>query len=241
MGRKAKYTPDEKIWAVKEYLDGRMSAENIARALEMGKSGGCMVRRWARQYQLNGEAIFLSSEHNSSYSVQFKEEVCQAYLAGKGSYEDIAAQYGISSHSVVRRWVSKYTGSRNELKAYKPQPEVYMADRKKTTQEERVQIVQWYFEHGCSYKNTAAEFGCSYSQVRDWVIKFKDKGEDGLLDRRGKRKADDELSSEEKKDREIARLKAVNLHLQMENELLKKAEEAERRWLRDTAGSDRTR
>lgn len=241
MGRKAKYTPDEKIWAVKEYLEGRMSAVNIARTLGMGKRGDCKVRAWVKQYRLNGEAIFQPSEHNRSYSAQFKEEVCQACLTGKGSYEDIAARYGISSPEVVRQWIRKYTGSRNELKAYEPQPEVYMAGRKKTTQKERIQIVHWYFEHGCSYKNTAAEFGCSYSQVRDWVIKFKDKGEDGLLDRRGKRKADDELSSEEKKDREIARLKAVNLHLQMENELLKKAEEAERRWLRDTAGSDRTR
>lgn len=116
-----------------------------------------------------------------------------------------------------------------------------MAGRKKTTLEERKQIVQWYFDHGCSYKETAAHFECSYSQVRDWVIKFKDQGTDGLLDRRGKRKSEEDLTTEEAMKREIARLKAKNQYLEMENELLKKLKEAERKWYMDTAESDKIR
>lgn len=114
-----------------------------------------------------------------------------------------------------------------------------MAVRRKTTLEERTRIVQWYFDHGCSYKKTAAEFGCSYTQIRDWVIKFKNQGESGLKDRRGKRKEVSELSTQEQMEREIQRLRAINLQLQMENELLKKAEEAERGWWTALAESDK--
>lgn len=141
----------------------------------------------------------------------------------------------------VSQWVKKYTGSISQLKDYDPQPEVYMTQRKKRTLEQRKEAVEWYLDHGCSYKKTAAHFGYSCTQARDWVVKYKEQGDTGLEDRRGKRKADDELTSEEKMKREIERLKAANHYLKMENELLKKAEEAERRWLKNTAESDETR
>lgn len=239
MGRKAKYSAEQKIWAAETYLKGLKSASEIAQILNMGPWGSRQITEWSSQYRVNGSEIFNNKPRNNSYSLQFKEQVCQDYLSGKGSFRDLAARYGIPSKEMIRQWVKKYTGNKNELKEYDPQPEVYMATRKKTTLEERTRIVQWYFDNDCSYKKTAAEFGCSYTQVRDWVLKFKEQGENGLEDRRGKRKEDSELTAEEQMKREIARLKAMNHHLQMENELLKKAEEAERRWWMDTAESDK--
>lgn len=239
MGRKAKYSAEQKIWAAETYLNGLKSAAEIAQILDMTSKGRDQVCLWARQYQAGGAEVFNNKSRNNSYPLEFKEQICQEYLSGKGTYLELAVRHRIPSHEMVRQWVKKYTGTENRLKEYDPQPEVYMAKRKKTTLEERTRIVQWYFDNDCSYKKTAAEFGCSYTQVRDWVLKFKEQGENGLEDRRGKRKEDRDLTSEEQMKREIARLRAMNLRLQMENELLKKAEEAERRWWMDTAESDK--
>ena len=43
----------------------------------------------------------------SKYSYQFKKEVVQAYLEGKGSCAFFAKQYGIKSKSQIRRWINK--------------------------------------------------------------------------------------------------------------------------------------
>ena len=56
---------------------------------------------------------------------------------------------------------------------------------------------------GCNYSSTANKYGCSYGQVYAWVRKYKDKGIEGLYDRRGKNKAISQLS-------DIEKLKAEN-------------------------------
>lgn len=57
--------------------------------------------------------------------------VCiEAVLSRDGSVDDIVAKYNISSHEVLRKWISIYNANR-ELKGYAP------AVRRKTTIEER--------------------------------------------------------------------------------------------------------
>ncbi|MFR0956456.1 MAG: transposase [Roseburia inulinivorans] len=41
--------------------------------------------------------------------------------------------------------------------------------RRKTTLEERKEIVDYCINHNRNYKNTAAKFDVSYSQVYSWV------------------------------------------------------------------------
>ncbi len=51
MGRKVKYTYEEKLKVCEEYLSGENSAAEIARKLQMGKNGERTVRYWIKQYQ----------------------------------------------------------------------------------------------------------------------------------------------------------------------------------------------
>ena len=44
--------------------------------------------------------------------------------------------------------------------------------RRKTTFEERKEIVDYCINHNRNYKNTAAKFDVSYSQVYSWVKKY---------------------------------------------------------------------
>ena len=154
--------------------------------------------------------------------------VVEEYIAGGISAFELAAKYKLSGADVLLRWVSLYNANR-ELKDYSPKREVYMADaRRKTTIEERKEIVAYCIEHGRDYKGAASIYDVSYSQVYSWVKKYDSNGEDGLTDRRGRHKTDDEVDELERLRRENARLKRQLQEKDMLAELLKKVQELER-------------
>ena len=117
-----------------------------------------------------------------------------------------------------------------ELKDYDPKREVYMAgSRRKTTQEERKKIVEYCISHEKDYKNTAALYDVSYSQVYTWVKKYDADGEAGLADRRGHHKTDEEVDELERLRRENLCLRRQLEEKDMLVELLKKVREFEGR------------
>lgn len=92
----------------------------------------------------------------------------EAVLSGTGSVDDIVAKYNISSRHVLRNWISLYNTNR-ELTDYNPKGKGYMAEaRRKTTIEERIEIVKYCIGHNRNYKDTASLYDVSYSQVYSW-------------------------------------------------------------------------
>ena len=226
MSRKAKYTVEAKVRAAERYLRGEASAAGIAAEMEMGKRGKSTVREWAATYRENGIEGFHLKEGNSSYTAETKKHAVEEYLQGKGSLREISRKYHIPNKETLRQWVEVYNSNR-ELRGYNPRPEVYVAMRKKTTKEEREEIVRYCLEHGKDYKGTAAKYEVSYSQVYQWVRHYEEQGEAGLEDRRGKRKSDDEVDELERLRRENLRLKAELQKSERLNLLLKKVKEFE--------------
>ena len=113
-----------------------------------------------------------------------------------------------------------------ELKDYNPKQGVYMAKaRRKTTIDERKEIVNYCIEHNRNYKETASLYDVSYSQVYSWVKKYDSDGEEGLVDKRGHHKLDDEVDELERLRRENVRLKRQLEEKDMTVELLKKVKE----------------
>lgn len=99
-----------------------------------------------------------------------------------------------------------------------------------TTQEERIQIVRDCIASGKNYGEIALKYTVSYQQVRTWTRRFEELGETGLEDRRGRRKKDQKPRTElEQAQIEIEQLKHKLYLSEMENTLLKKLEEIERR------------
>ncbi len=227
MGRKAKYTADQKVQACVDFLSGKKSASEIARELDMGKQGHIRIRLWSRKYQAYGSSVFEETHHNKSYTKEFKEKVVQEYLSGKGSLYDLSVKYAIPSPKTLSRWISRYN-DHIELKDYDPKSEVYMAERGKTSYEERLEIVNYCLDHDKDIRNTASLYKCSYSQVYSWVRKYEKDGEEALIDRRGKHKKEEELSDLEKAQRKIAQLEKEKEEFRKKYELLKKAEKLER-------------
>ena len=101
---------------------------------------------------------------------------------------------------------------------------------KNTTLDERLKIVTDCLANDKNYGAMALKYDCSYQQVRNWVIRYEKMGQAGLEDRRGRRIASlpSRTPEEELRDK-IAELERRNLDLQMENDLLKKVRELERR------------
>ena len=74
-----------------------------------------------------------------------------------------------------------------------------MTKGRKTTFDERVEIVQYCIAHDHNYAKTAEQFGISYQQARNYTIKYENQGVEALRDRRGKRKPEVENENQKRK------------------------------------------
>ncbi|WP_182477257.1 helix-turn-helix domain-containing protein [Mammaliicoccus vitulinus] len=93
---------------------------------------------------------------------------------------------------------------------------------KKTTLEERIEIVKYCLDHNITCKEASEKFNLKYSQLYSWIQKYKEHGEDGLIDGRGKGKPQSIMTPEEELNARIKVLEERNKYLEMENEVLKK-------------------
>ena len=217
------YSPQFREIIAKEFLEGQ-SATTLANKYGINRRS---VYRWANKYEIHGIEAFIKGNGNASYTKELQLQCVTLFLTGKMSATNITAKYNLSSEKLLSTWVKRYNANR-ELKDYCPKPEVYMAEaRRKTTIEERKEIVEYCINHNRNYKETASIYDVSYNQVYSWVKKYDEKGEDGLVDKRGHHKSDDELNELERLRRENKRLKRKLEEEQMLVELLKKVKEFE--------------
>ena len=104
-----------------------------------------------------------------------------------------------------------------------------MTKGRKVTYDEKVEIVQYCIAKGKDYYAAMEKYNVSYQQIYSWIRKYEKNGIDGLIDRRGKAKPESELTDMDRLRLENKMLAAKNYELEMENRLLKKLEELERR------------
>jgi len=225
MGRKAKYSFEIKLDIVKRCLAGESSANHEANLLGVNSS---RVLEWVSIYQSLGEKGLITTSKNSSYSEALKTNAVKDYLNGNGSYAFICKRYRIRSNSQLRNWIMKYNGH-EKLKASGTGGTRIMTKGRTTTYAERVEIIQYCIEHENNYAETAEIYKVSYQQVYSWMKKYESKGVESLLDNRGRRKPESEMSELEKLRAENKLLKAENRSQEMEMAFLKKLEEIERR------------
>jgi len=220
-----KVKSDKLIEAVKRYLNGEGSKERIAE--EYGLEG-TRLRYAVMQYTEKGPKALIEQEHNSRYSPELKEKAVREYLDGRGSIRQIAAKYGLRASVNLERWIKVYNSGRGFRQ--KMSGGSRMKETHPTTVEERIQIARDCIANGGNYGETALKFNVSYQQVYQWVKKFKEKGDAGLEDRRGKRLKDQTpRTREEELEIEIAKLKHELYMTKMERDVLKKLDEIVRR------------
>lgn len=217
--------PEIKLQAVKDYISGNGSYQSHADELGVNKS---VFMQWTNKFKSAGESAFVRTGHNAAYSTGLKKTVVEAYLNDEGSYRELAVKYNIPSIATVRQWVLKYNGH-EKLKASGTGGSAIVTKGRKTTFDERIEIVQYCIAHNHNYAATSEKFEISYQQARNYTIKYEDKGVEALRDRRGKRKPENEMSELEKLRAENRILRAEKEHAEMEVNFLKKLAEIERR------------
>ena len=224
MGRKVKYSAEEKISAINEALYGKTSLNVIAERLGVHIES---LRQWIAKYEAMGTDAFLTS-HNKHYSMAEKEKAVVAYLSGEGSLLATCKKYKIHSTAQLRQWIKKYN-SHEELKDSGTGGIVIMTKGRKTSFEERVEIASYCISHNHNYAETAGKFEISYQQARNYTVKYEKDGVSALQDNRGKRKSEDSLTEIERLRAELKLEKAKRQKAEMEASFLKKLDEIERR------------
>lgn len=224
MSHRIKASPDEKVEAVRDILSGRKSLCKTAEEMNVKPTS---VQSWISRYQAEGSLAFLPSDRNRIYPAELKQHAVEDYLAGKGSQQSIAEQYKLRSKRQLQNWIKVYNSGKDFK--HKMSGGSRMKARK-TTQKERIEIARACIESGENYGEIAIRYQVSYQQVYTWTKKYKELGEAGLEDRRGKRVINQEPRTEEEElRRRIAELEHEKYLLEVENTLLKKLDELERR------------
>ena len=103
-----------------------------------------------------------------------------------------------------------------------------MTKGRKTSFDERVEIVQYCIAHDRNYAEAAEKYKVSYQQARNYTIKYEAGGVEALKDRRGRSKSPEEMSELEKLRAENKILRAEKERVEMEVSFLKKLDAIER-------------
>ncbi len=222
---KRTHSLEDKIRVIKALEEG---SHSIAELESIYNVHNVSIYDWVYKYEKYGVEGLKESPTWREYSKELKLEAVKNFLSEEYSLREITRKYDIPSTSTLRQWIKKYNSHR-DLKDTSKGRTSSMIKGRKTSWDERIQIVLDCLKNGKGFQVTAETYQVSYQQVYQWVKKYEDGGDEALKDKRGRNKVESELSPEEKIQFEMKRLERENERLRAENLFLKKLEEIERR------------
>ena len=225
MSFKHKFSYEEKVKIVSEYIDGTYGFLEICRYYNINQGS---LKDWKRLYDTFGWSGLKTGSKGSHYSKETKESAVRDYLSQELTFPEILKKYQIRSGTQLRQWIKKYNGH-EVLKSSGTGGNLIMTKGRKTTFDERIEIVQYCIAHDHNYAETAEKYQVSYQQARSYTVKYESKGIEALRDNRGKRKSPDTMNELEKLRAEVKILRAEKERAEIEVAFLKKLEEIERR------------
>ncbi|MGX7033460.1 helix-turn-helix domain-containing protein, partial [Pediococcus argentinicus] len=182
--------------------------------------------RWISLYKRDGIDGLKEAKKNAHYSKTLKLSVVHAYLAGEGTLEELTVKYGLRNSYQLNSWISQYNGNKLTATPYRKQVSVMS---RKTTFKERIQVVEYIVKHKHSYSEAADHFQVSYQQARLWVLKANDGGYEALVDNRGHRKSESELTDLDKANLRIRQLESQLQDQELYKAFAKKLQELQRK------------
>lgn len=216
-----KCSSEEKLKAVQDYLSNKKSVYRIAKDFNTRPT---VVFKWIDLYEMFGAEGLITPSTRKTYPEETKISAINDYLSNNYTKRDICKKYKIRSTTQLNNWLKQYNNHK-DTKSQDTGGIIVMIKERPITFEERVEIVQYCLENNKNYNETAKKFNVSYQQVRLWVLKYKEGGLDALIDRRGRKKPEEELTELDRIKIENKLLKAKAKYLQIENDFLKKLKE----------------
>ncbi|MER2192196.1 MAG: IS3 family transposase [Solibacillus sp.] len=211
-------TPEMKLLALQYVEEGLYSIREICEKYAISTY---TFKSWRTKFKTGGIEALTPAKKNKFYSKELKERAVADYLTKKYSMYEILSTYEIRGWSLFKSWLKTYT-SHSELKDSGKGMSQTMTKGKKTTVEERIEIVKACLANGKNYQETAAQYEVSYQQVYQWVRKFEKDGEKALQDQRGRTKPAEERTPEDELRLKIQQMERENERLRAENLLPKK-------------------
>ncbi len=154
----------------------------------------------------------------AKYSFEFKKQVIEDYLNGKGGAKYLASKYSISASSNVKKWIRYYKefGDEGLMRSRK---------NKTYTFEFKLHVVELYLSTEVSYQELALSVGINNPPlITKWVNNFRIAGPDALRPKPKGRKKSLKLSknSPQKESSDVKSVDTSAEHVkQLEDELLK--------------------
>jgi len=226
MSKRSSTSFETKFQVVQRCLEHKSNPNYEAKQLGVSPH---TVNGWIRKYKAGGLDELKESNTWKLYSKELKLAAIQDVLSGLYSIEAAIKKYHISSRSLLRQWISKYTNEIQLKPTHQGKGLSHMDRGRKTTFEERIEIAQYTIANGLDYQKAIEKYGVSYQQVYAWVRKYQAGREDALKDNRGRKKPVEELDEQERLKLRIKELEARNEYLEMENAFAKKLAEIKRR------------
>lgn len=154
----------------------------------------------------------------AKYSFEFKKQVIQDYINGKGGTEYLAKKYSIPAPSNVKQWIKSY-------KAFGYEGLIRSRNNKTYTFEFKLNVIELYLSTEVSYQELALSVGINNPPlITKWVNDFRIAGPDALRPKRKGRKKSLNLSKNppSKDSSDVKSVDTSAEHVkQLEDELLK--------------------
>lgn len=217
---RSNYTAEQKISIIQAFQRSELSRQAFAKISGLSPQ---TLGRWIEGYHRLGIDGLIESKSNKKYSKELKYAAVNAYLVSHWSPTKVLKFFDIRSISQLETWVRSYNGSKEltDTPSSRRTPDM----TRKTTYEERIEIVEYALAHHRNYNETAKKYEVSYQQVYLWVKKVDAKGFPALVDRRGRTKPADEMTELERAKLRIRQLEAENKSNQMAIDFAKKLQE----------------
>ena len=222
MSRKPRFDFDTKLYYVEAYINGKLSVKEISNEINVDHS---TFYRWTNSYKVFGSNALINYSSNRSYDEEFKVRVINEFNNGETTKRQLCLKYNISSPSVLYSWINKYNNPNEKMLG----ESIYMPSGNKFTYEQKIEVVKWCIDNDKDYTSTAKKFKCSYNNVYSWTKKYEKLGPDGLIDYRGSKRPEENLTDMEKLVRYNKELEARLKQKEMEIAVLKKLKEIEGR------------
>ena len=220
-----KLSPEERMTFVEKYLRNEVS---MAQAADAAGVAWQTMNSWVRIYENEGPTGLIETQKNRHYPKELKLAAVTDYLTGNGSINDMTKKYHLRSSTQLKNWIKIYNTHGN----FKSESGgSYMRKARDTELDERLEIVLDCLNNDKNYGAMAKKYNVSYQQVRNWVKKYEEMGQAGLEDRRGHRAGTQpSRTPEEEMQYKLTESERRIKELEMENDLLKKVRELERKW-----------
>lgn len=223
MRRNKRWTVEKKLMIVLKHLKEEISMNALSLEYDCDQR---LIGTWVEKYNTSGVEGLKRKAYKTTYTTEQKEKMVREVLSGR-SQSDVTRAYGLSSRSLLSSWLKIYTsGNKSTSKGRWSMPK-----GRKTTLEERLEIVDFALVNDKDYRQTSEKFQVSYQQVYSWVRKYESNGREGLLDRRGRSNQvpAEKLTEKARLEAELRETIRQNRRLQMENDYLKKLNEIEQK------------